>query len=72
MRPLCVVTMLYSIDEERGPQLFKIDPAGHFIGYKVNLINETGNSCRRERSVRMWKFGENLQQKARFNSRRDF
>ena len=37
MRPLCVMTMLFSIDEERGPQLFKIDPAGHFVGYKVNI-----------------------------------
>lgn len=24
-----------SVDDERGPQLFKIDPAGHFTGYKA-------------------------------------
>jgi 20S proteasome subunit alpha 1 len=35
MRPLCVVTILFSIDEERGAQLFKVDPAGHYTGYKV-------------------------------------
>ncbi|MEW5316928.1 MAG: hypothetical protein WDW38_008267 [Sanguina aurantia] len=34
MRPLGVVSMLIAIDEERGPQLFKVDPAGYFVGYK--------------------------------------
>ncbi len=27
--------ILIGIDEERGPQLFKCDPAGYFIGYKA-------------------------------------
>ena len=35
MRPLGVVSMLIAIDEEKGPQLFKVDPAGYYIGYKV-------------------------------------
>ena len=35
MRPLAVIPILLGIDEERGPQLFKIDPAGYFVGYKV-------------------------------------
>ena len=35
MRPLAVVPMLIGIDEERGPQLFKVDPAGYYVGYKV-------------------------------------
>ncbi len=35
MRPLAVVPILAAIDEERGPQLFKVDPAGYFVGYKV-------------------------------------
>ena len=30
-----VIPMLIGIDEERGPQLFKVDPAGYFVGYKV-------------------------------------
>lgn len=34
-RPLGVIPMLIAIDEERGPQLFKVDPAGYFVGYKV-------------------------------------
>jgi hypothetical protein len=35
MRPLGVVTMLIGVDEEKGPALFKVDPAGYFVGYKV-------------------------------------
>lgn len=35
MRPPGVVTILAGIDEERGPQLFKVDPAGFFVGYKA-------------------------------------
>ncbi len=30
-----MVTMVIGIDEEKGPQLFKVDPAGYFVGYKV-------------------------------------
>ena len=37
MRPLGVMPMLFGIDEERGPQLFKVDPAGYFVGYKVSF-----------------------------------
>lgn len=33
MRPLGVSAILLAIDEERGPQLFKTDPAGYFVGY---------------------------------------
>jgi 20S proteasome subunit alpha 1 len=27
--------ILIGYDDERGPQLFKCDPAGYFIGYKA-------------------------------------
>lgn len=27
--------MVLGIDDEKGPQLFKCDPAGHFFGHKV-------------------------------------
>ena len=41
MRPLCCVTLLFGIDDEKGPQLFKIDPAGYFVGYKATAAGET-------------------------------
>ncbi|OMJ14089.1 Proteasome subunit alpha type-6 [Smittium culicis] len=35
MRPYGVSLMFIGIDEEKGPQLFKADPAGYFVGYKA-------------------------------------
>ncbi|KDD75255.1 proteasome subunit protein [Helicosporidium sp. ATCC 50920] len=35
MRPLGVIATIIGVDEERGPQLFKVDPAGYFVGYKA-------------------------------------
>ena len=32
---LAVLTILVGVDEERGPQIFKIDPAGHYFPYKA-------------------------------------
>ena len=32
MRPLAVVPLVIGIDAERGPQLFKVDPAGYTVG----------------------------------------
>ena len=40
MRPLCTVTILFTFDDEKGPQLYKIDPAGHFMGYKAAATGE--------------------------------
>lgn len=33
MRPLGVIPIIIGIDEEVGPQLYKVDPAGYFVGY---------------------------------------
>ncbi len=45
MRPLCVVTLLFTIDDERGPQLFKIDPAGYFVGFRAAATGEKEQSA---------------------------
>ena len=45
MRPLCVITMLFGIDDEKGPQLFKVDPAGYYVGYKATAAGEKEQSA---------------------------
>lgn len=35
MRPYGVFTMLGGVDDEKGPQLYKVDPAGLYHGYKA-------------------------------------
>jgi len=35
MRPLGISMILIGPDDERGPQVFQIDPAGFYVGYKA-------------------------------------
>jgi 20S proteasome subunit alpha 1 len=35
MRPYGVTAMFMSIDDEKGPGLYMVDPAGHYFGYKA-------------------------------------
>ena len=35
LRPFCVTLTLVGVDEEFGPQVFKMDPAGQALGYKA-------------------------------------
>ena len=30
-----MISILAGIDDERGPLLYKVDPAGYYVGYKV-------------------------------------
>ena len=33
MRAYACELMLFSVDQDTGPQLYKLDPAGHYLGY---------------------------------------
>jgi len=35
MRALGIVTMFVGIDDSKGPQLFRCDPAGHYLGFRA-------------------------------------
>lgn len=35
MRPFAITAMLLGVDETWGPQLYKVDPAGFYVGYKA-------------------------------------
>jgi 20S proteasome subunit alpha 1 len=54
MRPLAVVSLLCGMDEEKGPLLFKVDPAGYFAGYKAAAVGtkETEATNALEKKVR--------------------
>ncbi|ORX33809.1 20S proteasome subunit alpha 1 [Kockovaella imperatae] len=40
MRPLGISMILIGVDEELGPQIFKLDPAGYFTGYKATASGQ--------------------------------
>jgi len=44
-RPLGVEMILIGIDEEVGPQLYKCDPAGSYIGYKAIGSGQKEQEC---------------------------
>ena len=47
LRALATICILASVDDEKGPQLFKVDPAGHYWPYKAAAAgakeSEAGN-----------------------------
>ncbi|KCV67523.1 hypothetical protein H696_06042 [Fonticula alba] len=40
MRPLAVATLLVAADDERGPLVFRVDPAGHAVGFRAVAIGQ--------------------------------
>jgi 20S proteasome subunit alpha 1 len=34
-RAMCVMMLLVGVDDEKGAQVFKVDPAGHYLPYKA-------------------------------------
>jgi 20S proteasome subunit alpha 1 len=40
MRPMGVAMMFIGIDEEDGPQLWKVDPAGYYVGFHATAAGQ--------------------------------
>jgi len=45
MRALGVVTIFAGIDDDKGPQLYRVDPAGHYVGYKACSAGQKEQAC---------------------------
>ena len=58
MRPLCCISILFSIDDEKGPQIFKVDPAGHYMGYKATAAGEKEQGATNQLEREIKKKGE--------------
>ena len=43
--------MIIGIDDELGPQLYKCDPAGYFVGYKASEALVADHSVRDDRNT---------------------
>lgn len=59
---------MISIDEERGPQVYKTDPAGYFCGYKAISVGpkQTEANNYMEKKIRkkpQWNYEETIEVK---------
>jgi len=44
-RPLGIAMILIGIDSERGPQVFKLDPAGYYVGFRATSAGTKQTEC---------------------------
>lgn len=58
MRPQGIAMILIGIDAELGPQIFKLDPAGYYVGFKATAAGQKQTESINFVSVfsRLWPF----------------
>jgi len=61
-RALGIVTIYIGIDEESGPELYRCDPAGHYMGYRACAAGSKEQEANNllEKKVKALKEGEEL------------
>jgi 20S proteasome subunit alpha 1 len=56
-RAMACVMLLIGVDDEKGPQVFKVDPAGHFLPYKAVATGKAEQEAMNFLEKRVGEFG---------------
>lgn len=63
IRPLGCHIQLMAVDDERGPQLYAVNPAGHYFGWKANAAGAKQQEASNALEKVIKKFGGNTDRK---------
>jgi 20S proteasome subunit alpha 1 len=57
-RSMACVMLLIGVDDEKGPQVFKVDPAGHYLPYKAVATGKSEQEAMNFLEKRVTELGE--------------